>query len=151
MSQSDEVHLRVLSDPRNLCKVRERVREFAARIDAPERWIIELVMAVDETVCNIIRHGYQGRKDGPIELTMCRQMTPEDARVEIVIRDQTGGDPSQIRPRPYDPARPGGFGLGIVQSTVDSVTYARSSDGLGIETTILKTLSRSADPAGRTC
>ncbi|MCC5831397.1 MAG: ATP-binding protein [Phycisphaeraceae bacterium] len=145
MSFEGNIEYRCLSDPANLCKVRHWVEGVCAKAGVSGREALELVMAVDEAVCNVMRHGYRGRKDGQIVISL--RIIDEDglAVLEVTIRDQSGVRPEQVRARPYDPTTPGGLGIGIIQHTVDFAEYRRAPDGKGLELTIRKRI-RSADP-----
>lgn len=76
-----------------------------------------LVLAINEAVCNVIRHAYAGRDDGALHLRI------ERARgvLRMHLRDAAPPvDPSRICPRDLDECRPGGLGINFIDATMDS-------------------------------
>ena len=86
--------------------------------------------AVDEALTNIMRHCYQGRLDGPIEI-LCTRLRPRSeagfgAGLEILLSDRGPAvDPSKLRGRQLDDVKPGGLGLHLIQQSMDAVEYRR--------------------------
>ena len=60
--------LRIRSDPCELAAVRDRVREAALDAGFGEEDAAKITLAVDEALTNVIRHGYGGPCDEPIEI-----------------------------------------------------------------------------------
>jgi anti-sigma regulatory factor (Ser/Thr protein kinase) len=60
-----DIVLRVVSDVRYLAGVREMVAGVAKRLGFSHDSSSHLALAVDEALCNIIRHGYQQELAGP--------------------------------------------------------------------------------------
>jgi anti-sigma regulatory factor (Ser/Thr protein kinase) len=73
----------------------------------------QVVSAVSEAFNNLVLHGYQGRKDGRVDLIM----RPGEGEIQIVLRDWGKGfDPKSV-PVPELEALPeSGMGLYIMQS-----------------------------------
>ena len=92
--------------------------------------VYDLMLAVDEACTNIITHGYAGKKTGTIILTLL----PEEDRIVILITDFGHAfEPSQA-PVPDVNAglseRPiGGFGLYLINKTMDFVDYQSNTYG----------------------
>src|SRR5580693_4111454 len=78
------------SDPRYLPVVRGTIGPLAAAIGWDEAECRAIVLALDEAIANIIRHAYQGRSDGLIDL-QCRET--EDG-LEISMLDS--GEPPDL-------------------------------------------------------
>ncbi|HEX8522711.1 MAG TPA: ATP-binding protein [Tepidisphaeraceae bacterium] len=121
------IELKVTSDAANLAAVRKAVETFAATTGLSESAVNDLGLCVNETLANIIRHAYEGRTDGPIEL----RVEAHDDRVLIFIRDWGSGvDPSSVPQEPYDPLKPGGVGLMCIRQLMDEISYTPQPDGM---------------------
>jgi serine/threonine-protein kinase RsbW len=110
----------------DLAAIRAFVRTAASSLDASPHAVPDLVLAVDEAVTNIIRHGY-GTLPGPISVELQRD------RERIIVRvtdeappfDPTRWPaPSMDAPLEHRPA--GGFGIHLVRSCVDEVVHHRA-------------------------
>lgn len=131
MSGSDGLKMRFNSDSTELPRVRDQVRAWVAQ----RRWstdqVADIVLAVDEALTNVIRHGYEGRPGQPIEVD-CR--TLRDARhgdgMEIVIRDWGRQVPlDKICGRDLDDLRPGGLGVHLIRNLMDFCEYSHAEGG----------------------
>lgn len=118
--------LHVTSEPAQMAGVRSMIIEAAGAAGFSELDTSQIALAVDEAVCNVIKHGYEGRVGQPI-----------DIRVEIVARDANRGlqvtvcdcgrqvDPARIVGRHLEHVRPGGLGTHIIRSIMDEVEYSQ--------------------------
>jgi sigma-B regulation protein RsbU (phosphoserine phosphatase) len=111
-----------------LADLRVALRAAFARADISPAASERLVLAINEAVCNVIRHGYAGRDDGALHLRI------ERARgvLRMRLRDAAPPvDPSTIKPRDLDECRPGGLGINFIDATMDSwrLRPLRSRDG----------------------
>ena len=81
------VQISITSDPARLAEVRITVERISREVGFGEDEVSKLVLAVDEALTNIIRHGYEGQRGLPIELVF--EPEPESSRrgLEIRIRD----------------------------------------------------------------
>lgn len=134
-------HIRVemLSDPTYLSGARELVASVARRLGFGEEGCGQIALAVDEALCNIIRHGYDRRKDGPIWISLWPVVEPA-AGLVIVLEDLARQvDPSQIKSRNLDEVRPGGLGVHIIRQVMDEAIYEQRQEG-GMRLTLLKKL-----------
>lgn len=139
MPHSAPIQIRVDSDPNHLCVVRSAVRTAAEKFGLPEHDCDRLVLAVDEAMTNIIRHGYHGQSGLPIWVTLSPVRNNGHVGIEIVIEDETEQvDLSTIKPKPVDPNRPGGLGVAIIQQAVDQCAYQCRSEGKGVRLTLRK-------------
>lgn len=82
----------------------------------------DIVMAVDEAVSNVIRHGYGGAMTRPIRI-VCRRRG-KAFEVEVWDRGQEFDPFEQPVPPPGD-LRRGGRGLFLIRSLVDEGEYMR--------------------------
>ena len=132
----DRVEVRLPSHPRHLPLIRALVEEGAAAagFDAPERERIAL--AVTEGVTNVIRHGYGGATDRPIQILI----DSPNGVFRLAISDHGQFVPeSRIRSRSLDDVRPGGLGVHLMRSTMDTVEYSENAWG-GTTLTLTKRL-----------
>jgi anti-sigma regulatory factor (Ser/Thr protein kinase) len=146
MNAHPDIRLELVSDPVYLAGARELVSSVARRLGFTEDACAQIALAVDEALCNIIRHGYDRRKDAPIWLSVFP--ISRDGRVaglKIVLDDEAKQvDPEQIKSRDLDEIRPGGLGVHIIRQVMDEVTYERRSP-VGMRLTLVK--NRTEAPA----
>ena len=119
------------SDPEHLCGVRDAVREWVGALGWNDVRVADVVLAVDEALTNVMRHGYDNRTDQPIQLILRTITDPArgDA-VEIEIRDWGRQVPlDQIRGRDLDDLRPGGLGVHIIRNLMDYADYSHAAGG----------------------
>lgn len=155
MIERPHIRVEMLSNPLYLSGARELVAAVADRLGFSDEACGHIKLAVDEALCNVIRHGYDRRPDGPIWLTLqplgpaCCGDSGDTAGLQIVIEDEARQvDPEQIRSRDLDEVRPGGLGVHIISEVMDEVRYEKR-DGAGMRLTMLKRLKgQSAHPTG---
>jgi serine/threonine-protein kinase RsbW len=125
------------ADLTDLAAIRAFVRTTATALDASADTVPDLVLAVDEAITNIIRHGYGGRT-GPIGVAVER----DDGAIVVRVTDEAP---------PFDPTRwpapdldvplerraAGGFGIHLVRRSVDRVAH-RAAAGRGNELILIK-------------
>ena len=120
------VSFAMASDVRYLPVVRGAVGALTAAIGWNEAECRAVVLAIDEAITNIIRHAYQGRSDGLIELE-CRESADG---LEFTVQDSgEPPDPSRICAREAGADKPGGLGTHIIRDVMDSVSYQRTESG----------------------
>jgi len=127
------------ADTSRQADVRALVRAEAATAEATDEETADLVQAVDELVCNVIVHGYDGRP-GEIEVAIARY----GRELSVRIRDSAPPfDPrTQTEPRLDLPikARPlGGMGIHLARALTDRIDH-RILPGGGNEVTVTKRL-----------
>lgn len=155
MNERPHIRVEMLSNPLYLSGARELVAAVADRLGFPEDACGHIKLAVDEALCNVIRHGYDRRPDGPIWLSLWPLTdAPAAGRpggggpgLLIVIEDEARQvDPDQIRSRSLDEIRPGGLGVHIIGEVMDDVRYEKRN-GSGMRLTMLKRLNTATKPA----
>lgn len=150
-----QLRLEIASNALLLSGVREMVASIAKRLGFSDESCGQLSLAVDEALCNVIRHGYDRQPDRPIWLTLYAHgngwdrgavgggcSLPADGQqpesIRIVIEDEARQvDPSQIKSRDLDEIRPGGLGVHIIRSVMDEVQYEKRN-GIGMRLTMVK-------------
>ncbi|MGE3109188.1 MAG: ATP-binding protein [Phycisphaerales bacterium] len=138
------------SNPLYLSGAREMVAAVARRLGFTDEACGQIALAVDEALCNVIRHGYDRAADRPIWISLwplgesgpagrelseaagaecCRHVSDVMvAALRIVIEDEARQvDPGVIKSRNLDEVRPGGLGVHIIRAVMDDVKYEHRS------------------------
>ena len=128
MAQMTSINLSVMSEPAAMTFVRTLVEKAAELCGFDDKQIGAIVLAVDEACTNIIRHQYDGRNDGRIDITA--ESDEVGGVLRFVIRDYGPlRDASLFRGRPLDDVRPGGLGMHLIRSVMDTVAYSPAEGG----------------------
>jgi phosphoserine phosphatase RsbU/P len=112
--------------PEALADMRHRVAEAlaVAGVGACERQ--QLVLALDEAACNVIRHGYGGPCDDLLSLSVVQH----DAELRFELDDGAPCvGPDCLQPRDLGECRPGGLGLNIIDAAMDDWQLAPRPGG----------------------
>ena len=128
MTPPPDLTLTMRSDPTYLAGARDLVASVARRLGFSEEASGQVALAVDEALCNVIRHGYDRRKDGPIWVNLWRLESSNGAPsgLRIVVEDEARQvDPEIIKSRDLDEVRPGGLGVHIIRQIMDEVRYEK--------------------------
>lgn len=152
MTTPPDIRVHLVSDPTYLSGVRDLIAAVSRRLSFSDDACGQIALAVDEALANVIRHGYDRRRDGPITVSIWP--LPGDnghprPGIRIVVEDEAKQvDPCQIKSRDLDQIRPGGLGVHIIRQIMDEVVYEKRT-GPGMRLTLVKRLP---DPAARpTC
>lgn len=124
------VEMRLLSQPRYLCGARDAVSSISKRFGFDDQTAGQLALAVDEALCNIIRHGYGGAADRPIWLRIWplgeKSAGGTAEGIRIVLEDEAQQvDPVKIKSRDLTEVRPGGLGVHIIQQIMTAARYEK--------------------------
>lgn len=132
----DAVEVTLPSHPKFLPLVRALVEQSAqvAGFSADDRQRIAL--GVTEGITNVMRHGYGGSTDRRIDLVL--HAPAGTFRIDIHDYGRFV-DPEAIRSRPLEAVRPGGLGVHLMKSTMDTVEYQQNDHG-GTTLTLIKRL-----------
>jgi serine/threonine-protein kinase RsbW len=130
--------LTVQAELDHLTAIRGFVRTQADRQGLDQESVYDLMLAVEEAVVNIIRHGYGEDASGPIQI----EAAIDDGAFVVVIRDRavvfdpTAG--SMFDPNtPLAGRRLGGMGLYMIARSVDDCAHRPRPAG-GNELTLIK-------------
>lgn len=163
-----QVRLQMCSNALLLSGAREMVAAVAKRLGFAEEACGQVALAVDEALCNVIRHGYNREANHLIWLSLFavgngwdgeRSAATGDGQypeaLKIVIEDEAQQvDPAIIKSRDLDHVRPGGLGVHIIKSVMDQVVYERR-EKVGMRLTMLKYrtagVSQAAAQSGPSC
>ena len=117
-----------VSDTAQLEQVRRRVRETLQAYGCAHDFTETSVLAVDEAVSNVMRHGYGLGRPGKLSVTI-----GVDGR-EVVFGVRDFAKPFAPGAQDMLPAgelRGGGYGCLLMQEIMDSVGYAKLAGGEG--------------------
>lgn len=122
-------HLHLTSDARQLGPIRDDIRDWVAAHGWNEMRVADVVLAADEALTNVIRHGYQNETDRPIDVWL-RSARDGEPGIEIEIRDYGRQVPlDAICGRNLDEPRPGGLGVHLIRSLMDEAVYSHADGG----------------------
>ncbi|MDZ4743971.1 MAG: SpoIIE family protein phosphatase [Verrucomicrobiota bacterium] len=115
-------------EPAQFAGIREFVRRSAACAGFDEMAVGQIVLALDEAVTNVYRHGY-GECDGN-EIRLFIHKEGDSCFFEIED-DATCVDPAKFKSRDIDDIRPGGLGVYLITSVMDEVQLVQSGENNG--------------------
>lgn len=131
--QDAQIRVDLLSHPTYIGGVRELVSSICRRIGFPELCCGQMALAVDEALCNVMKHGYEGREDQPISIGIQIHEDRSGAghsSIRIVIEDQAKQvDPKSICGRDLQDVRPGGLGVHMIREIMDEAVYEKREGG----------------------
>ncbi len=146
-SDASPIRIEISSNPLFLSGTREFIYHIASRLGFTDEACGQMALAVDEAICNVIRHGYDRQAGHPIWLTItpvggvAAPDAPHDSPTQalrIVIEDEARQvDVNSIKSRDLDDIRPGGLGVHIIGEVMDEVRYEHRSPK-GMRLTMLK-------------
>jgi len=140
-----DIEMCVLSQPRYLCVIRKAIEAAVERFGFEEDVCARAMLAVDEAVTNVMRHGYSGVPDKPIWVRVRPVDREGNDGFTIVVDDQAKQvEPEIIRGRDLADVRPGGLGVHIIKEVMDKVEYTRRTDG-GMRLVMTKTSTHNAN------
>jgi len=117
--------LEINSDPSELKKVREKVEVFCKENQIKVN-LLEIKLAIDEALQNIIRHAYKLDKTKKITIKL-EKISKDSFKAEI--RDFGEQVPiDQIKHRALDDIKPGGLGVHFIKSISKEMTYEHKDE-----------------------
>ena len=134
------VKLRVSAYPEYLSLVRNAARAVTDKLGFGGEIAEGIVLAVQEAMTNVIRHGYGQACDEKIVVVFSELQGPKYPKgaIEISIRDYGSTvDPDEIYGRDLDDVRPGGLGVHIMKTIMDECSYFKMADR-GMELKMIK-------------
>lgn len=146
--QQFDVVMQIVSKPIYLCMIRAAIGAGLDRLGLDEAESGKVMLAVDEAVTNIMRHGYDNAEDKPIWLRYRPATVKGRQGFVIVIEDVAKQvEPEVIRGRDLEDVRPGGLGVHIIRQVMDEVEYTKR-DGAGMRLYMAKALSPAETTTG---
>ena len=141
MTERPHIRLELLSNPIYLSGARELVGSVSRRLGFDDLQCSKIALAVDEALCNIIRHGYNRAPDKPIWISIWpdeRDTSGRPLGIRLVIEDEARQvDPDTLKGRDLDDIRPGGLGVHIIREVMDEVTFGKRN-GKGMRLDLVK-------------
>ncbi|MFP4052566.1 MAG: ATP-binding protein [Phycisphaerae bacterium] len=137
----ESIRMHLLSTPWQLGVVRAAVEKICQQVGLDEKASGEVMLGVDEALTNVVRHAYEDAPDQPIDLEIALQSDQAQGQsLRIVIRDHGRQVPLEdIRSRDLADIRPGGLGVHIMQTCMDSVEFHPAEEG-GTVLTMIKNI-----------
>jgi serine/threonine-protein kinase RsbW len=120
-----DLRLEIRSDPQLLCACRGMVQAYFDRMGLERGRVDEIVLAVDESLTNVIRHSYEGRRDESVTITL----SSDADWLQCEIVDQGKAAPAEriTRKPPGAPQKetvqPGGLGVQLIYDVCDQVDF----------------------------
>ena len=123
---AEEISLTIPSDPKYLSVLRSVVENMLRSMDFSDSERTRTVLAMDEAVTNIIRHSCGC--DPNIKVDIALKNTGDELIVEVRDFGDCGKDFDMNKTRSKDMKNvtPGGFGVNIIKTVMDSVEYKSS-------------------------
>jgi anti-sigma regulatory factor (Ser/Thr protein kinase) len=124
---NNSLEIRISANPAYLCIVRTVSKMMGKLSGLAEADIDSVVLAIEEAMTNVIRHGYGGPCTRPIVVRMEILTGQADGvdKLEITIRDfGKQVDPDCIKGRNLDDVKPGGLGVHLIKSVMDEAEYS---------------------------
>jgi anti-sigma regulatory factor (Ser/Thr protein kinase) len=121
-------HLRLTfpSDPRFLSVARAAVGEVGLIYGLSNEERIEVILAVDEALANVIRHAYGNCYDREIEF----ECLVDGEQMEFTLLDQgEAPDPTKICGKPMDEFALSGRGTHLIKAVMDEMSYQKVAGG----------------------
>jgi anti-sigma regulatory factor (Ser/Thr protein kinase) len=125
----ESLSLIVRNDRSEIPRLAEVVADFCARNGLPDSLELELNLAVEEVIVNVMAHGYEDQCAHDIAVSF--ELNPG----ELAVRIEDDGLPfNPLEAPPVDlsiPAaqrRPGGLGIHFVKELMDSLQYRRDGN-----------------------
>jgi phosphoserine phosphatase RsbU/P len=123
--------LSCLSDATNLANLRGSLRNVLKKYGVDTDTAAQMVLALDEALANVIRHGYGGDCSGRIQL----QIRLVGRELHIEIRDFAKTVNAEcIKPRDLDECKAGGLGINLIDMTFDAWRFEAPTDESGPDT-----------------
>jgi serine/threonine-protein kinase RsbW len=115
----------------SLTDFRQFIREHCAKIPGVTSEVLyDLQLAVDEACTNIITHGYQDLNPGSIILDL--EIDPDKLTVSLTDFGHSfepGSAPIPDIHAPLEERELGGYGLFLIQQSMDEMDYQVTEDG----------------------
>ena len=114
------------SDPAELKNIRQKVEAFCNE-NLIKVNLLEIKLAIDEAVQNIIRYAYKFDKTKKITIKL-EKISKDSFKVEI--RDFGEQVPiDQIKSRDLEDVKPGGLGVHFIKNSTKKMDYEHQADG----------------------
>ena len=118
--------MEVQSGLENLKGVRQFVAQAVLDSGMPQNQVNQIVLAVDEAVANIMRHGYKQQPEGTIEI----EVGWNREKIQIVVADYSPGFDLHLVENPdlqkhVAEGKRSGLGIYLMRKIMDQISYQR--------------------------
>ncbi len=117
------MQLTLRSDARWLATARKMLHGYLEALGVDAACAEDVVLAVDEACANSIRHSYEGRGDGELQL----EFRSNSDSITIELRDQgltaPGERVARARANATGTLKPGGLGVPLMHAVFDRVDF----------------------------
>lgn len=123
------MEIRLRNDPEEMSRLTEFIDEFCAANAVAREIAVDLHVALDEQVANIIMHAYRDAEEHDITIRLRREegrciAEVEDDGIPFNPLDMPEPDTNA----PLDDRRIGGLGIHIIKNLMDEVRYERRGE-----------------------
>jgi serine/threonine-protein kinase RsbW len=133
-NDNEIIRIKIPSHPKYISRLREIVGEVCQKMNFNEEKAVELKLAVNEAVSNIIRHAYEGQTNKAIFVYF--YMFSD--RLEIAIRDYGKKvQPFEIKSRDLNDVKDHGLGVFLMETFADEI-YFDFTPSVGTEVKFIK-------------
>lgn len=148
MSDKPDIRIELTSNPAYLSGARELISSVCKRLGFDDLTCSKVALAVDEALCNVIRHGYKYAEDRPIWISLWPLMSDGEVDgIRLMIEDEADQvDPEHMKGRELEDVKPGGLGVHIIRDVMDEVSY-EAREQVGMRLTLVKRIPRPEVPA----
>jgi len=127
-NRKPELEIEFYSRPSYLAIIRHMIDTLCGRLGYMPAESSQICLAVDEALCNVIRHGYDLREDGRIRVQLHERT--DLGLLEVVIEDDARQvELHTIRSRDLEDVRPGGLGVHLINEIMDDAEYEHRDGG----------------------
>ena len=111
-----------------MAPVRAMLCELASRAGLDETECGHIALAIDEALTNIIRHGYKNDPNSYIWISVWELENPKGLRIQM---DDLAPhvELEQLKSRDLEDVRPGGLGVHLIHSLMDTVQFSKRPQG----------------------
>jgi anti-sigma regulatory factor (Ser/Thr protein kinase) len=117
--------VRLSPDPASVPVLLDALEAWLAGIGLPDETRLDVVLALDEAVANVIEHGYRG---APGEIEVDAALTAGEVELRVVDGappfDPLDATPPELT-GDLDHRRIGGLGIHLIRTLMDAVEYRR--------------------------
>ena len=122
----DLIQIKIPANPKYLKLIRKFVTSICEMARFSTRQSNQITLAIDEACTNIIRHAYGGATYQPIILLT--RILPD--RIRFILRDfGQKADLETIKSRQLEDVRPGGLGVHLIKSVMDTFEFRHIPNG----------------------
>lgn len=137
----DSLEVRLQPSLSALRKLAEHAEAFAQRCQLPAKTINTMLLVLEETVTNVLMHGFEGISEANREVSIQFRKTPRALRLTI-LDNGAPFDPTHAPPEVSSAdseERVGGWGIKLIRSLMDEVHHDRVGNRNRLELVVYTT------------